>query len=432
MDSTADETRSALARATLYSALALGFRPPTEEITARLGSNDAAAALARAAALLDPTREFGLAAALHSTPHYSLLNLAEAHRRLFGHTARGAVPPYETEYGNEALFQQPQELGDLMGFYQAFGLAVKSGGHERPDHISCECEFLSFLAMKEAYALEHSDGEMLKETRKAQKLFLKDHLGRFLPTFVQKLGGENASGFYAALAGLGLRCTQESARLKGARRSNMVLRPADDDRVPMACGSGTECAAMPGGCTPEETIPYDPTLPSATIRLDRRSGLPCPAQRVCLKGFDAHRNRIYQVSDPDDRERLFHELHYSWFVRLGLNQTIDEALQEQPIIAAQVGSCFIVCAAESNAQGADLFVAQEERPENPGRRTLRVLLTPESLLNSTSLMTLLRRELFHFADMLDADFTYEPALPKAEGSPTYDTLITNRYRVLWT
>ncbi|MDZ4346205.1 MAG: hypothetical protein U1E51_27655, partial [Candidatus Binatia bacterium] len=118
-------------------------------------------------------------------------------------------------------------------------------------------------------------------------------------------------------------------------------------------------------------------------------------------------------------------------VRLGLNQTIEEALREQPIIAAKVDSCFIVCAAESNAQGAELFVAEEERPENPGRRTLRVLLTPESLLNSTSLRTFLRRELFHIADMLDADFAYEPALPKAEGGPTYDTLVTNRYRVLW-
>jgi DMSO reductase family type II enzyme chaperone len=251
---TNDAIDVALARATLYSALALGFRPPTEEITARLGSNDAAATLARAAVLLDPTCEFGLAAVSSLlTPHYSLLTLAEAHRALFGHTAGGAVPPYETEYGNEALFQQPQELGDLMGFYQAFGLAVKSGEHERPDHISCECEFLSFLALKEAYALEHSDGEMLEETRKAQKLFLKDHLGRFLPTFVQKLGGENASGFYAALAGLGLRLvTQEGARLKVTLGgANMVLRPADDDRVPMACGSGTECTAMPGACTPE-------------------------------------------------------------------------------------------------------------------------------------------------------------------------------------
>src|SRR3990172_6805871 len=238
--STADNAETidlALARATLYSALALGFRSPTEETITRLGSQDAVAALASAAALLDPTREFDLAAVSSLlTPYSSLLTLAEAHRALFGHTAGGAVPPYETEYGNEALFQQPQELGDLMGFYQAFGLAVKSGEHERPHHISCECEFLSFLAMKEAYALEHDDREMLEETRKAQKLFLKDHLGRFLPTFVQKLGGENTSGFYAALAGLGLRLvTQESARLKVTLGgANLVLRPAGDDPLPMA------------------------------------------------------------------------------------------------------------------------------------------------------------------------------------------------------
>jgi hypothetical protein len=208
---------------------------------------------------------------------------------------------------------------------------------------------------------------------------------------------------------------------------------------------------------PTLAVRYDPRLIEEAVFHARRHG-------HVLKGFDAQRNRIYQVSDPDDRERLFHELHYSWFVRLGLNQTIDEALQEQPLIAAQVGSCFIVCAAESNAQGAELFVAQEERPENPGRRTLRILLTPESLSSppgkpvapsttpvmrnpqrepaakagdrveewhSTSLMTLLRCELFHIADMLDADFAYEPSLPKAEGGPTYDTLITNRYRVLW-
>lgn len=245
---------AAYSRAILYSVLALGFRPPTEAIIARLGSNDAAAALARAAALLDPACEFGLAAVSSLlTPDSSLLTLAEAHRALFGHTAGGAVPPYETEYGNEALFQQPQELGDLMGFYQAFGLAVKSGEHERPDHISCECEFLAFLAMKEAYALEHGDGEMLEETRKAQKLFFKDHLGRFLPTFAQKIGREDAAGFYAALAGLGLRLvTQESARLKVTLGgSNMMLRPADDDRVPMACGGGADCGAMPGACTPE-------------------------------------------------------------------------------------------------------------------------------------------------------------------------------------
>jgi len=250
----AEKIDLALARATLYSALALGFRPPTEEITARLGSQDAVAALASAAALLDPTREFDLAAVSSLlTPYSSLLTLAEAHRALFGHTAGGAVPPYETEYGNEALFQQPQELGDLMGFYHAFGLTINCSAHERLDHISCECEFLSFLAMKEAYALEQGDTEMRGEINKAQKLFLKDHLGRFLPTIAQKLADADPSGFYAALAQLCLSfAVQESARfsipLGGA---NLPLRPADDDRVPMACGSGGECADMPGSCMPD-------------------------------------------------------------------------------------------------------------------------------------------------------------------------------------
>ena len=267
---TNDAIALALARATLYSALALGFRSPTEETIARLGSNDAAATLARAAVLLDPTREFGLAAASSLlTPHSSLLTLAEAHRALFGHTARGAVPPYETEYGVEGLFQQPQEMGDLMGFYNAFGLAVNVQKHERPDHVSCECEFLSFLALKEAYALEHEDTAMLEETRKAERLFLHDHLARFLPAFANKLvratnphpyplppgeGEGDFHGFYRALAELGLKfIAAECARFgMPAGPENLTLRPADDDRVPMACGSGTECTALPGACMPEE------------------------------------------------------------------------------------------------------------------------------------------------------------------------------------
>jgi len=33
--------------------------------------------------------------------------------------------------------------------------------------------------------------------------------------------------------------------------ATLGLRPADDDRIPMACGSGAECAVLPGACTPE-------------------------------------------------------------------------------------------------------------------------------------------------------------------------------------
>jgi hypothetical protein len=39
--------------------------------------------------------------------------------------------------------------------------------------------------------------------------------------------------------------------------------------------------------------------------------------------------------------------------------------------------------------------------------------------------------LFHIVDMLDPNFAYEPALPESAGGPTYDRLLTDRYRALW-
>lgn len=249
---------SALCRATIYSALALAFRPPTSEIVARIVEPENSAALAAAATLIDIGGEPVLAAIfddLAVAGRAELSILASSYLALFGHTARGMVTPYETEYGNEPLFQQPQELGDLMGFYRAFGLSLRLDRHERADHISCECEFLSFLAMKEAYALEHNDANMLETTLKAQKLFLRDHLGRFLPAFACQLGRQRATGFYQKLADLAVRFVAQEADRLGIRLGavNLSLRPADDDRVPMACGSGAACATMPGACAPEDT-----------------------------------------------------------------------------------------------------------------------------------------------------------------------------------
>lgn len=251
----AGEIDTALARATLYCALALGFRPPGKETVARLCSQDGAAALAGAAAFIDLEQETDLAAMWLLLPKDSMLSsLNETHQRLFGHTARSGVPPYETEYGTEALFQQPQEMGDLMGFYRAFGLTINVEEHERPDHVSSECEFLSFLALKEAHALEREDAAMLEETRKAERLFLRDHLGRFLPAFANKLSREATGGLYHGLARLAFGfIAAECARFGvPAGPENLTLRPADDQRVPMACGSG-ECPAMPGVSELDET-----------------------------------------------------------------------------------------------------------------------------------------------------------------------------------
>ena len=176
--------------------------------------------------------------------------------------------------------------------------------------------------------------------------------------------------------------------------------------------------------SPTMSVLYDPHLIEEAVFLTHRdTGGPAEIPK--------ERERVYKVADPEERERLFGELNRSWFVRLKLAAPIEQALQEQPSIAGHVASCFVVCAAQAKEEGAELFVAPQAHPVRIARRTLRILLRPESLLNPEPLLNFLRRELFHIADMLDPTFNYEPTLPKTEGGPTYDGLITNRYRVLW-
>ena len=110
---------SAYCRATLYSALALGFRPPTDETIGRLATPQNAAALGEAAAMLDADAKLGLASlveAVADAGRVGTATLASSYRALFGHTVRGPIPPYETEYGNEALFPATPGDGRPDGF----------------------------------------------------------------------------------------------------------------------------------------------------------------------------------------------------------------------------------------------------------------------------------------------------------------------------
>ncbi len=243
-------------RAVLYHACALGFRVPNQDTVERFLSYEGVTVLARTASVLDAQGSgelSGQVLRLTAIRERTLSALVAAYQRLFGHTARGIVSPYETEYGDEALFQQPHEIGDLAGFYRAFGLMLNTSAHERPDHISCECEFMCFLALKEAYALEHPDPVMVEETRKASRLFLRDHLGRFGPAFSHKLAHADRGGFYGALGDLCYAFLSWECQRVGVTAGpvELGLRPATDDRVPTACGSGVDCAALPGACGPE-------------------------------------------------------------------------------------------------------------------------------------------------------------------------------------
>ncbi len=251
-----DAADLALCRSILYEALALGFRPPVDETAARLVSVEGAGALADAVAVLDAAWNTDLATLAHRLPvsqvPLSLEALQGSFGHLFGHTVRGAVPSYETEYGEDSLFQPPREMSDLGGFYEAFGLRLRPLEHERIDHISCECEFMLFLARKEAYALVTDDAGMLEETRRATRLFLRDHLGRWAPAFGRRLAREDGRGFYGALGDLLVAfVTHECVRVGVAAGPDLLrLRSTSLGDAPMACGSGDDLLQIETSSTP--------------------------------------------------------------------------------------------------------------------------------------------------------------------------------------
>ena len=251
----------ALCRSVFYGALSLSLHRPSQESLESLRSEDARLALLDAADLLmaiaPPTNAPGEATAtdesavdlvgrmndwVQTFESLTLEAWLHAYARLFGHTARGLLCPYEAEYGQEGLFEQPRRLATIMGFYHAFGLTTRDAERERADHISCELEFLDFLSRKEAVALESYDAVLRSETQKATRLFLRDHVGRFGFAFARLLRENGPTGFWGRLGDLLFDFLTFECRRLGLPPGMplLSLRSAEEDAVPMACGEPSD------------------------------------------------------------------------------------------------------------------------------------------------------------------------------------------------
>jgi len=132
--------------------------------------------------------------------HWQLADLQSEHRRVFSNVITLDCPPYETLFGNDHVFGQAHVMGDIAGFYKAFGVELSRDIHERMDHLSVELEFMHFLAYKESYARCHDGADKTQIVVDAQKKFVKDHIGRWVPLFAKMLSRKADSGFYRNLA----------------------------------------------------------------------------------------------------------------------------------------------------------------------------------------------------------------------------------------
>ena len=201
------------------------------------------------------------AAGLAHDPGAEPENLQSVYVHLFGHTVRGTCPPYELEYAHGEILQQAADLADVNGFYSAFGMDVADDGNERADHVAVECEFMSVLAAKEAYALNLDDGEALTILGDAQRSFLADHLGRWLPALAQRVRAADPGGFYGAVADFAA-CfiAAECRRFEitcGPRY--LELRPADESSdAAITCGADASCPE--NAADPLVQISIDPSM----------------------------------------------------------------------------------------------------------------------------------------------------------------------------
>jgi hypothetical protein len=171
-------------------------------------------------------------------------------------------------------------------------------------------------------------------------------------------------------------------------------------------------------------ITYDAVLVEESVLLAERQLLAAEAAT-----FRAERDRIYDVDDPDEREARFEELHGRFFLQLGLDGPLHEVLADQPELLLRTRGCRVLPAVSRQEETAD--VRSEVGAPADAAPTIVVRLRPQSLLDPEALRTLLRRELFHVADMLDPVFGYLKELPSVERDPAVVNLLRERYRVLW-
>lgn len=110
------------------------------------------------------------------------------------------APMFESAYFGGEPQQQTQRMADIAGFYRAFGVE-HAGGDLRTDDLAVELEFMAYLCRKEAYAAQHLGAPRVAQMRRAQRLFLQEHLGRWAPGVGRHLAGSEVAGFFYKLCG---------------------------------------------------------------------------------------------------------------------------------------------------------------------------------------------------------------------------------------
>lgn len=174
-----------LERATLFRFLSLLFQPPRE------GRSEELSALA--AGLPGSLRLEGEKLARLFTG-----GAEDDYHRLFG--GAGACRDCESDFERPSLGTK-EVAADAAGFYRAFRFQGVREVPAPPDNVATELSFLGYLSLKAAYARGEGMGEEEAMCLDAGGKFVREHLGRWLDPFLDRVvEATKGEGFFGEAA----------------------------------------------------------------------------------------------------------------------------------------------------------------------------------------------------------------------------------------
>jgi len=120
------------------------------------------------------------------------------------------VTPYEAVYMDKRVINDQVVSGLLIGSstvsvkrtYEKMGMGLSSECKELPDYIGLELEFMSHLCGEEKKAEEEGNPHRTEFLLSAEREFLQDHLGKWVPMLCERVFEKAETGFFKGVAQL--------------------------------------------------------------------------------------------------------------------------------------------------------------------------------------------------------------------------------------
>jgi TorA maturation chaperone TorD len=212
------DIQEAIAASDMYQLLSMSLHLPTQEIAAGLldGSlaEDVLAILGELDFSLETIEKFRtnfLEIQNNKQTQEELLSkMRQEYTRLFSHPKEPEVAIYETLFrydpendeGKPSLFISPAAL-DAERCYKKAGLVMSKELNEPGDHMATEMEFMMYLYLQKAKALQENKSDELSRREAEIKEFTDLHLRKWAKEFFDLCSTESSSEVYRVFGQIG-------------------------------------------------------------------------------------------------------------------------------------------------------------------------------------------------------------------------------------